>query len=198
MADSEPFQVIYLTGAPATGKSTLMASLAGKLAPLVSFSYSKELADYVSRRDRTTYTQDDMRRHSASVITPEDVLAVDGKLIKLVADRRNSCHLVIDSHAVTKEAYGFRVTAFKAEQIEAIRPTMIVVLYASPEVLIERIRRNEQGRPVPSPYEAMFHSDLQGAVALIYGIRVGVPVYFFDSNRPVEQLVGEITKRANR
>lgn len=196
MAAKTPYQVIYLTGAPATGKSSLMEALRHELQPLIAFSYSKELAAYVGRRDAVTYTQDDMRRRSAGVITPEDVATVDRNLIELVRDRRASSHIVIDSHAVTKEKYGFRVTPFSQQQLDAIRPTMIVVLYAAPDVLISRIESNNQGRPVPTPYEAAFHNDLQGAVELIYGIRIGVPVYFLDSSNPTEQLVAEIVKRS--
>ncbi|MGN6505269.1 MAG: AAA family ATPase [Tepidisphaeraceae bacterium] len=192
------FQVIYLTGAPATGKSTLLAALNSSLTPLHPFSYSKELADHISRRDQGALTQDDMRRYSAGVITPEDVDQVDNALIELVEVKRTSSHIVIDSHPVTKESYGFRVTAFKQEQLNAIRPTMIVVLYAAPETVIDRITKNNQGRPTASPYEAAFHNELQGSVALIYGLRLGIPVYFLDSDRPVEQLVEEIVKRAKR
>src|SRR5262245_29385830 len=114
MADHR-FHVIYLTGPPATGKSTLMAGLARVVSPLVTFSYSKELAEHVGRRDAAAYSQDDMRKHSAGLITPADVLAVDEALVALVRERRTSSHIIIDSHAVTKEEFGFRVTPFSRQ-----------------------------------------------------------------------------------
>ena len=198
MSGLDRFHVIYLTGAPATGKSTLMAALQRCLAPMVAFSYSKELADLVSQRDAAAYSQKDMRSRSSGVISPGDVDTVDNALVKLVAERRESAHVVIDSHPVTKESYGFRVTPFASERLDAIRPTMIVTLYASPAVIIGRIAANSMGRPTPTEYEAELHNHLQGAVAVIYGMRVGVPVYFLDSNQPVQQLLAEVIKRATR
>jgi adenylate kinase len=194
MSDS-PYQVVYLTGAPAAGKSTLMAAIGEAVSPLITFSYSKVLSEYVGRRDSVAYSQDDMRRHSAGVIGPDDVAAVDAALVDLVRDKRSSSHIIIDSHAVTKEKYGFRVTPFTLRQLEAIRPTVIVVLYTEPSVTIERIKGRDQGRPVPTPYEATFHNDLQGSVALIYGIHLGIPVYFYDSTKPTSELVAQLKRR---
>lgn len=197
MAD-HMFDVIYLTGAPAAGKSTLMMALAARIQPLLTFSYSKELADYINRRDRTSHSQDDMRQQSAGMITKADVDAVDNILVQTVRDRRDSTHVIIDSHPVTKESFGFRVTPFNESQLDAIRPTLILVLYAAPEVLIDRITKQSQGRPTPTTFEASFHNDLQGSVALIYGIHLGLPVYFLDSSKPVPELVEQIVKRLKR
>jgi adenylate kinase len=192
------YHVVYLTGPPATGKSTLMEAIEQAVRPLIAFSYSKALAEYVSTRHAASFSQADMRRHSAAVIGPEDVAAVDASLVKLVNEQRSSSHIVIDSHAVTKESYGFRVTPFNFAQLEAIRPTIIVVLYTEPSVVIERIARKSQGRPTPSPFEAAFHTELQGSVALIYGIHLGIPVYFLDSAKPTEDLVRELSRRMTR
>ena len=140
----DTFDVIYLTGAPATGKSTLMAALAERIQPLLSFSYSKELSDCINRRDQAAYTQDDMRRQSAGVITKADVDAVDDILVQTVRERRGSTHIMIDSHPVTKESFGFRVTPFNETRLDAIRPTLILTLYAAPEVVIGRLEKQSQ------------------------------------------------------
>lgn len=190
--------VVYLTGAPACGKSTLMSALAAAVSPLITFSYSKELAEFVSRRDSAVYLQDEMRRKSSAVIGPEDVDAVDASLVKLVIERRADSHIIIDSHAVTKEPYGFRVTPFRLSRLEEIQPTLIFVLYASAEIIRARIQADPAGRPLPSVFDATFHNELQGSVALIYGIHVGVPVYFLDSSQPVATLVTEVQKRLQR
>src|SRR5690242_16175043 len=99
MGKSNNYHVLYLTGAPAAGKSTLMAALEQTVQPLITFSYSKALAEHVGRRVNETFSQDDMRRQSAQVITPEDVVAVDASLVQLVEVNRSKSHIVIDSHA---------------------------------------------------------------------------------------------------
>src|SRR5438128_2135948 len=122
------FHVVYLTGPPAAGKSTLLEALRQAIQPLRTFSYSEELARQVSRRQRAQFSQEDMRFHSAKIIQPEDVVAVDEALINLAAELRDKSHLVIDSHAVTKEEYGYRVTAFSMSQLERLAPSRIFVL----------------------------------------------------------------------
>ena len=137
MTDS--FHVIYLTGAPATGKSTLVSWLMQSVQPLEGLSYSKLLSDYIAQQ-RSQLDLAQMRKLSALLITPEDIDAVDTQLIEYVRRRRQETHLIIDSHPVTKEAYGFRITAFSVEKLQALRPTMICMLYTEPGVVVERIQ----------------------------------------------------------
>ena len=116
-------------------------------------------------------------------------------LLKSIRHRRLSSHVIIDSHAVTKETYGFRVTPFSLRQLDKIAPTLIVVLYSEPSLLIKRITRKPQGRPLPTQYEAAFHNDLQANVALGYGIHLGIPVYFFDADRETDELAAQLARR---
>ena len=69
---------------------------------------------------------------------------------------------------------------------------VICVLYAHPDVILSRIAAAPLGRPIPTQWEAQFHSDLQGMVAVAYATRLGIPVYLLDSNRPVGELAADI------
>ena len=192
MTDS--FHVIYLTGAPAAGKSTLVSLLMESVQPLEGLSYSKLLSDYIAQQ-RSQVDLAQMRKQSASLITPEDIDTVDTQLIEYVCRRRQETHLIIDSHPVTKEAYGFRITAFSIEKLQALRPTMICMLYTEPSVVVERIQANAQGRSTINYFEAAFHSELQGSVAATYGIVLGIPVYLLDSSKPVAEVANTIITR---
>lgn len=110
-------RVIYLTGAPATGKSTLCANLQQRAARLLLLSYSVMLRDHVRQRDGADIGAAEIREQSSRVITREDVMAVDAKLIDEVNAKRGTHDILIDSHPVTKESFGFRVTPFTAEQV---------------------------------------------------------------------------------
>jgi adenylate kinase len=184
----DSFEVVYLTGSPATGKSSLTQYLQQQVRPLTVFAYSKLLADHIAQRQTASVNQ--LRERSSLLVTREDVATVDAELINAVQFTRRTSHVIIDSHAVTKEKYGFRVTPFSIEKLRLLNPTMIVDLFADSSVVLDRIRHNSQGRPTISSCEADLHTHLQATVALTYAIELNVPIYFVDSSGSVEH-VGE-------
>lgn len=178
-------KVIYLTGAPAAGKSTASAMLAETLPEILLFEYGAELTNLVRTKGATAISQDDLREWSSLFVTPEDVQALVDHLLEVVDVNRSSKNIIIDSHPVIKEGYGFRATTFSKDQICELRPSEIWVLYADPEVTVERIRAVPAGgRPEVTLEQARMHTAMQSSVALTYGVLVGAPVYFFDLNRP--------------
>ncbi len=182
-------KVIYLTGAPATGKSTLTENLANSHAGTRIFTYSKELLETVRAREEYVSTQDDLRQHSASVITHEDVAAVDKRLVELLKTARGSQNIVIDSHPVTIEGYGFRITPFSKEQIKELSPDTIVCLYATSEIIAKRISENPAGRPKPSEFELGLHTQLQCQIASMYALETGAKLFFLDASVKQNELL---------
>jgi adenylate kinase len=187
MADA--FDVVYLTGAPAAGKSSVAEQLKQAISPIAVFNYGQELTRYLADKTGNPLSQDELRQRSSRVIAPEDVETLDTILLKRVAEIRARTNVVIDTHAVTKEPYGFRVTPFSLQRFGELRPTKVVVLYTSPEVAISRIGTDPGGRPMITLFESGFHSALQASVALSYGTSLGVPVYFLDSDKEMPELL---------
>lgn len=182
-------RIIYLTGAPATGKSTLTENLGKRLPGAIIFTYSKELLSEVKGRLGLSATQDYLRQESSRIITKEDVENVDSRLLGLAHLSRGDQNLIIDSHPVTIETFGFRVTPFAKNQIGQLAPDIIVCLYAAAEVIADRIRKNPAGRPLASLLEIEMHVQLQCQVASIYAIETGAPLYFLDASHPQEVLL---------
>lgn len=187
-------EVVYLTGAPASGKSSLTKALASIVPELRVFEYGAELTKFVSQKGAIE-TQDELRTKSSIVVTPADVDAVDRLLMEFVATNRQRSPIIIDSHAVTKEGYGFRVTPFSLEAFAKLRPTQIWMLYASPEVTRSRIARAPGGRPQISEEEARFHTQLQASVAATYAMQLGIPLHAFDSVGAPEELAANLAAR---
>jgi adenylate kinase len=190
-------EVIYLTGAPATGKSTLTMALKARIGDLQIFEFGERLTARLTDR-RQVSDQADLRSRSARAITLDDVRAVDRELLDFVAAHRATCPVIIDSHAVTKENYGYRVTPYSLEEFEKLGPTQIWVLYTAPEVALRRIAADAQGRPLITEEEARFHTQLQASVAITYGMHLGTAIHFFDSDVPGEQLVAQLVARLSR
>lgn len=188
-------KVVYLTGAPASGKSSTTRMLAVVDPTLVVWEYGAKLTDHVQRRTGLVTLQDELRTHSAGVVTFDDVQEVDQELVRFVQAHRQSSNIIIDSHPVTKEAFGFRVTPFSLELFNNLAPDEIWVLYASPEVTIERISADAAGRPMISVEEARFHTFLQSSVAATYAMSLGRAVHLFDTAGDRNELLSRLAGR---
>jgi predicted methyltransferase len=95
----------------------------------------------------------------------------------------------VDSHPVIRESYGFRVTAFTVEQIQALNPNAIVCTYSPTEELERRIHADPQGRVLSSPYELDMHVKRQATVAVQYGMILGKPTYLLDTSPALHKVV---------
>lgn len=188
-------KVIYLTGAPAAGKSSTTRLLCDGLPKLLIWEYGAKLTEYCATRDRGVQSQEQVRARSAGVVSEEDVAAVDEQLLRFIGDWRGKRNIIIDSHPVTKEDWGYRITPFSLEQFAALRPDEIWVLFASPEETRRRIIGDSGGRPLVTEEEARMHTMLQASVAATYGMSIRCPVYMFDTAVPREQLIDQLTGR---
>jgi len=187
--------VIYLTGAPASGKSTLARNLNAAYPESRVFAYSEELRKKISLRSKESLGETDIRRLSALVVTVEDVRELDSELVSEVTEGRMSAPFIIDSHPVTKEDFGFRVTGFDTETLQQLRPSRIVCLYLSAAQTVERIRADPMGRPLISETQAQMHTQLQMSVAVQYGILLGKPTYLIDAGVSQNRLVEIVAEK---
>lgn len=190
------FPVIYLTGAPASGKSTLAKNLRARHTNLTVFAYSEELRRMIEARSKSSMQEDDIRRLSAAVVTAKDVEQLDSELIARVGRERSGNPFLIDSHPVTKENFGFRVTGFSFEQLKALNPDAIICLYTPTEIALQRIATSPMGRPIVSEFEAAMHTQLQCSTAIQYGVVLGRPAYLVDSSVSEDDLVDTVSRMA--
>ncbi len=188
-------KVIYVTGAPAAGKSSTLKALSARIPDMQVWEYGERLTAYVQARSVNITDQSELRAKSAQVVTPDDIAQLDGQLLEFVELHRGKSPVLIDSHPVTKEEYGFRITAFSETRARDLAPNEIWVFYANPEETRRRIQSESGGRPLPSEEEARMHTSLQSAIAATYGIIVGAPVYLFDTATSLEELVSRLMRR---
>lgn len=120
------------------------------------FDYGEQLRQHVGTRTSREIAYEELRAKSGALTTAEDIAELDKELVDWVARHRRQGHVVVDTHAVTREAYGFRATPFAADRVRLVAPTDVVVLYASPSEIIKRVSANSQGRRTVSAFEAGF------------------------------------------
>jgi adenylate kinase len=174
-------KVVMLTGAAGTGKSTLAAECATHIRPLQKVDFGQLLLEAKRNQGHTDLTYDQLRALSGTIIAPEDVRAVDSAFIESLPSLRTRTNVLIDSHAVTRESYGYRITHYSLDNLRRISFDAVVITYCHPDTWLERRSRNPQGRPELSPFEVQNHMALQEAVALNYAIACGCPCYVLDT-----------------
>lgn len=185
-------EVIYLTGCPGVGKTTLAKRLREAVPTLRVLEYGQLLTEQIQERHAAEIRQSDLKEQSAALITPHDVAELDSWLLNEVRRLQEECPVLIDSHPVTFEEFGFRITAFGAEQIQKLNPSRICMLYAAPEAVHERVSLNPDGRPLQSAGDVAMHQSLQSSVAATYGILTRAPVYLFDCTESSESAFARI------
>lgn len=188
-------KVVYLTGAPAAGKSTTTRMLEARLSNLAIWEYGAKLTEFLQAKNGEVQDQAHLRGSSSNVVTARDIEFVDEALLAFVAERRGTVPILVDSHAVTKEVFGYRITPFSLEKFQVLAPDEIWVLYASPAETRRRIAADSGGRPTVTLEEAAMHTALQSSVAATYGMAIGKPIYLFDTACPRGELVDRLVGR---
>lgn len=188
-------KVIYVTGAPAAGKSSTLSQISARIPTVSVWEYGEKLTEHVAQKSSSQLNQTDLRSQSSQVVTTKDVAEVDAALLAFVENERARKHILVDSHPVTKESYGFRVTPFSLHQFSSLRPDEIWMLFVCPQTTRQRIENDPGGRPMVTEEEARTHTLIQASVAATYGMSTGCPIYMFDTSCPQEELVERLIGR---
>lgn len=182
-------KVIYLTGAPAAGKSTLMRSIRREMSDIFVFEYGVRMAAHLKRTGDPASTQHLLRGGTAGRVNEADIQQVNAEMIRYAAKHRSKGNVIIDSHHVTQEPYGFRVAPFSPVTLAKLALSEIWVLVTPPHEVVRRIRADSRGRPVPSEWHSTFHAIVQADLASQYAVLTGAPMLLFDSEVSLERLL---------
>jgi adenylate kinase len=124
---------------------------------------------------------DELRDRSASVIAPSNVRNLDEEVIAKISQMRVDSDVILDSHAVTRETYGFRAVPFSLDQLRRLALDGVMVLRCDAEVLLTRMDKDRQGRRQVTAELAREHQLLQEGIGVSYAIACGCPIYVLDT-----------------
>jgi adenylate kinase len=183
--------VIYLTGAPATGKTTLAKLISEKFEPFLRISYGELLLER-KRKTSPDLRYEELRKSSSKIIKAEDVKQEDVKLIARINKLKTTTNIIIDSHPVTKEEYGFRITPFDERLLTKLHLDVIIVLHRPYTEILKTLAERPEGRLLLTEEEARKHTFLLDAIASFYGIICGCPVYILNNDSTWDALIKKV------
>lgn len=168
--------IIYLTGSPASGKTTIAERLAEREDGLVHFRFGRVLTELIQQNYQVT--QEGLRQATSHVSTPDIVDQVNERAIATCEQSRDTNSVVIDTHAVTTEATGFRITPLSVVQMMRLNPDILVCLTAQPRIRAARVKAAALGRPSLTEEQLRTQALLQESLVVSYSAATGTPAYF--------------------
>ena len=182
-------RVVYVTGAPGVGKTSVIAKLVQNKNDIAVFEYGCQMANHLVGR-----TQEELRGGTDSLVRKEDIIEVNAKMIEWTSSIRATKTVLIDTHQVTFEEHGYRVAPFQGDELRLLGITDILVLVAPDEIVVSRISANHGGRRIPSLFQARVHAEAQLQVAISYSVLLGVEARIIETGRAIEVVADDIKK----
>lgn len=184
-------RLLYLTGAPASGKSTI-ANAISQIEPSIQIiRYSDEIKNFYAGSKRGQFTTQQLRAESSKIISHSDISNIDRYILEKIQTSAAN-YIVLESHAITAESYGFRATPFSVQMLGMIAPDLIVCLYSETDLIFERIKDNPQGRLLQSTENIQVGQLLQMSLALQYGILSNAEIHFINTQQESQVVAQQI------
>jgi adenylate kinase len=189
--ESMAHKVVYLTGAPSSGKTSLATALAAHLSEIKVFNYGKAMLRHLQDREQLAPQIDLelLRRDTYRQVSVGDVRAINRELATWIEKNRDSGHLIIDTHQVAFGPDGLCALGFTKAELANLSIHEVWVLAAPPRILRERIISDPQGRLIPSEFMADCHSGLQSSLALSYARELNCYFRVFDASVALDDLL---------
>ena len=131
---------IYLTGVSGSGKTTLLDRVCSLESRIYPISYSASIREYIKGKKEMDVSLNELRLRSDEIVSAGMISDIDNRIATEVVMRSEAgYHVVLDSHAVSFEKYGFRVLSFTQKVLRAIDFDFYISMVAPAEVIYERI-----------------------------------------------------------
>jgi adenylate kinase len=168
---SQGWAVFLLTGVPGVGKTTVSKKLGELIDPLEIISFGEVILN-ARADDQPRITHSELRRNPTSEATMRTIKNASELLVLRLHELRTRTNVIIDSHAVAKDRYGFRVTPDGISLLSRIGLRAIFVLHANHDEVRRRLKIDTKGR-------------------ISYGVATGCPVFVLNATT-VEQTAEDL------
>lgn len=177
-------KVILLTGIPGIGKSTISRLMVNKLKNITSIGFG-DLIYEVLHNEGKKPSRNRIKTTPDKFVTINTIKTAAEILLKKIAEIRLCKNVLIESHAVVRDSYGFwiipEINDFKKAQLDAI-----IVIHATFEIFEKRMKESTDGRYLISGETFSKYQSLQDSVAINFSLLSDCPLYIVETDNDLE------------
>jgi adenylate kinase len=175
-------KVILLTGIPSSGKTTATDYVRTNFENIKVVRYG-ELLFRMKEKTHPGIKYEQMRSQSGSILSKEDLAGADDLILKTVIDHKGKFDIIIESHGVTKEDYGFRITPYKnVKKLVNLGVTNVVYISSDSDIIVKRMLGSAKGRKKMNQGQIQQNFRLQETLALVYAVLTGSTFTVIENN----------------
>lgn len=178
---------VLLTGAPGVGKTTVSEGLSRQDPDVFRvLRFGRYVYEAALSRLGKNIDYRDFRSSSAELVTTQDIYQATERAEEVVKDNAKASKItIVDSHAVSKEHYGWRAVPDDPRLLAKFGYNWIIQLYAPPELVIERTLHSPDGRLAAAPEDIAVMQVLQFGTSVYYAATIGKPLHVVSNTGPI-------------
>jgi adenylate kinase len=187
---------ILMTGVPGVGKSTIARNIQTRITPIVRIGFG-ELIFEVKQQQETPENYGQFKAKPDKSIPINYVNLAREVLLNRVDEFRDTTNIILDSHAVVNDYFGFRIVP-EIIDFERAKVDAVIVIHAPFEIVKQRVIREPKERNLIPKQTFKKHQVMQDAVAIHFSLMARCPMYVVetddDLNKSVRIMIGIFQK----
>ncbi|HZR82560.1 MAG TPA: AAA family ATPase [Candidatus Binatia bacterium] len=184
---------VLLTGVPGVGKSSVARWLEERCDARYRWvPFGELIRQALNELAGSRVEEAQLRREPTSLVTEAVLEHATRQLVAMCASSARRVVVIVDSHAVSQDQFGFRSTPDGPSYFKALRYDAIVQLVLPGQEILDRTPVGTGGRQARSGVDLDFHSSLQLMVSTFYAAMSECPLFVVSADGAVSEVAARV------